>query len=67
MVVISTLFNNTQILYVLQDGEAKEVNYAALDLPTIKVKRGNKMKRENTQCVYSIVRSDYHNQQHPSL
>ncbi|XP_067454423.1 uncharacterized protein [Thunnus thynnus] len=49
------------------DGEAKEVNYAALDLPTIKVKRGNKMRRENTQCVYSIVRSDYHNQQHPSL
>ncbi|XP_067455927.1 uncharacterized protein [Thunnus thynnus] len=49
------------------DGEAKTVNYAALDFSAMKVKRGNKMRRENTQCVYSDVRSDYHNQQHPSL
>ena len=51
----------------MQDGEAKAVNYAALDFSNMKVKRGNKMRRENTQCVYSDVRSDYHNQQHPSL
>ncbi|XP_067455918.1 uncharacterized protein [Thunnus thynnus] len=49
------------------DGEAKAVNYTALDFSTMKVKRGSKMRRENIQCVYSVVRSDYHIQQHPSL
>ncbi|XP_067455922.1 uncharacterized protein [Thunnus thynnus] len=49
------------------DGEAKAVNYAALDFSNMKVKRGNKMRRENTKCVYSDVRLDYHTQQHPSL
>ncbi|XP_042274345.1 uncharacterized protein LOC121901579 isoform X1 [Thunnus maccoyii] len=49
------------------DGEAKAVNYAALDFSTMKVRRGNEMRRENTKCVYSDVRSDYHTQQHPSL
>ncbi|XP_062282047.1 uncharacterized protein LOC133986248 [Scomber scombrus] len=42
------------------DGEAEAVNYAALDFPTRK--RGNKKRSEYTECVYSVVRSDYHNQ-----
>ncbi|XP_068571671.1 immunoglobulin kappa light chain-like isoform X2 [Cebidichthys violaceus] len=49
------------------DAEAKEVNYAALDFSKRKVKRGKRKKRESPQeCEYSVVRADYHNQQHPS-
>ncbi|KAL7395953.1 hypothetical protein ABVT39_026034 [Epinephelus coioides] len=49
------------------DGEEEAVNYAALEFSTRKVKRG-KRKIENTpECVYSFVKADYHNQQHPSL
>ncbi|KAI3351510.1 hypothetical protein L3Q82_020354 [Scortum barcoo] len=49
------------------DAEGEAVNYAALDFSTRKVKRG-KMKSESPQeSVYSAVRADYHNQQHPSL
>ncbi|XP_062282041.1 uncharacterized protein LOC133986241 [Scomber scombrus] len=45
------------------DGKAEAVNYAALDFSTAKMKRGNKKRREYKQdCVYSVVRSDYHNQ-----
>ncbi|XP_078025603.1 immunoglobulin kappa light chain-like [Epinephelus lanceolatus] len=49
------------------DGEEEAINYAALEFSTRKVKRG-KRKIENTpECVYSFVKADYHNQQHPSL
>ncbi|XP_049442803.1 uncharacterized protein LOC125895062 isoform X19 [Epinephelus fuscoguttatus] len=49
------------------DGEEEAVNYAALEFSTRKVKRG-KRKTENTpECVYSAVKADDHNQQHPSL
>ncbi|XP_078025769.1 uncharacterized protein LOC144463864 [Epinephelus lanceolatus] len=42
------------------DGEEEAVNYAESE-------RG-KRKIENTpECVYSFVKADYHNQQHPSL
>ncbi|KAL7395635.1 hypothetical protein ABVT39_020547 [Epinephelus coioides] len=49
------------------DGEEEAMNYAALEFSTRKVKRG-KRKIENTpECVYSFVKADDHNQQHPSL
>ncbi|XP_044061694.1 uncharacterized protein LOC122880523 isoform X2 [Siniperca chuatsi] len=48
-------------------GEAKVVNYAALDFSTRKVKRGKKKDEYMTECMYSVVRADCHNQQHPSL
>ncbi|XP_075959707.1 uncharacterized protein LOC142962909 [Anarhichas minor] len=49
------------------DAEAKGINYAALDFSKRKVKREKRKKRESPQeCEYSVVRADYHNQQHPS-
>ncbi|KAL7395615.1 hypothetical protein ABVT39_020235 [Epinephelus coioides] len=49
------------------DGEEEALNYVALEFSTRKVKRG-KRKIENTpECVYSFVKADDHNQQHPSL
>ncbi|XP_068447866.1 uncharacterized protein [Clinocottus analis] len=48
------------------DAEAKKVNYSALDFSTRKVKGEKRKKRELPQaCEYSLVRADYHNQQHP--
>ncbi|XP_078025784.1 immunoglobulin kappa light chain-like [Epinephelus lanceolatus] len=44
------------------DGKAKTVNFAVLDISTMKVKR-----EEYTVCVYSAVRADHHNQQRSSL
>ncbi|XP_075959691.1 immunoglobulin kappa light chain-like [Anarhichas minor] len=49
------------------DAEAKGINYAALDFSKRKVKREKRKKRASPQeCEYSVVRADYHNQQHPS-
>ncbi|XP_047441776.1 uncharacterized protein LOC125008533 [Mugil cephalus] len=43
------------------DGEAKVVNYAALDFSTTRMKQGNtNMKRQEfTECMYSSVRADH--------
>ncbi|XP_071314390.1 uncharacterized protein [Trachinotus anak] len=51
----------------LQEGEGTAVNYAALDFSARRVKRGKKKTDPPKECVYSVVRADYHNQQHPSL
>ncbi len=60
--------HNTQIFsYFLQDGEGKEVNYAALNFSTRKEKRRKKKRESPQESVYSDVRAHYHNQQHPSL
>ncbi|KAI3351505.1 hypothetical protein L3Q82_020348 [Scortum barcoo] len=49
------------------NGEEEAMNYAALDFNARKVKRGKKKSEMPQECVYSAVRADYHNQQHPSL
>ncbi|KAF1384995.1 hypothetical protein PFLUV_G00126010 [Perca fluviatilis] len=50
------------------DGEARAMNYAALDFSTKEMKRGKRKKRESPpECVYSVVRADDHNQHQPSL
>ncbi|XP_051275418.1 uncharacterized protein LOC127374296 isoform X1 [Dicentrarchus labrax] len=46
------------------DGDAEEVNYAALDFSTRRVRK----KRGSPQeCVYSAVNAHYHTQHHPSF
>uniref|UniRef100_A0A8D0DCT5 Ig-like domain-containing protein n=1 Tax=Sander lucioperca TaxID=283035 RepID=A0A8D0DCT5_SANLU len=66
--LISEIFVLDTNITFLQDGEARAMNYAALDFSRREVKRGKRKKRESPpECVYSVVRADDHNQHQPSL
>ncbi|KAM3611986.1 uncharacterized protein V6R79_000456 [Siganus canaliculatus] len=50
------------------DRDNDALNYAALNFTTRKLKKEERKKRKlPEECVYSVVRADYHNNQQPSL
>ncbi|KAM3612305.1 uncharacterized protein V6R79_006528 [Siganus canaliculatus] len=48
------------------DNDAAALNYAALNFTTRKLKKEEKKRKLPEDCVYSVVRADYHNNQQPS-
>ncbi|KAM3613241.1 uncharacterized protein V6R79_022859 [Siganus canaliculatus] len=49
------------------DNDAAALNYAALNFTKRKLKTEEKKRKLPEECVYSVVKADYHNKQHPSL
>ncbi|XP_070769870.1 uncharacterized protein [Enoplosus armatus] len=62
-----TKVETREFVNIAKDGDAEEINYAALNFSMRKVKRVKKERESPQECVYSPVRADYHTRHHPSL